>query len=771
MNHRTFCRFTAIALIAVASILTVNLGCGPLRPVGKFYDNFTAHYNTYYNVKKKFAAAEKVTRQNLLLQTGTATAPAVPTALYQAVIESGASLLEYYPNCRWIDDTLILMGIAYYRLSELGRAERKFSELITIFPTSEHAASAIVWRARTIAQQGRLDEAETGLSEALPDLKGKEEIAEAHRVLATIFTQKKQWKSASEHYELAAADIGNRNVRCDVWFALGEALIAQADYTRAREVFAQVIDRSRIENQIYEASILWSRCAMELGDYAGAEKTLKQIQSDPDFVEKKSSIDVEIAAIAVANGDVDRGIGIYQGFIDSSPNSEKKGQAYYRLGEIYREMRIDLAMARAKFDSVASSGAARSLIDSAKIASDGLSKGLGAFTRLATLKDSLTAVEAAIDSIQGIDWSIFQSDSTPVDSMLLVNDSLLNKASLQVDTVTQAPAESSVPVKDSLLNVSDSLSNEVSAAKDSIVQRPVTPATLLADSILKALQGSNTAKKDIDSILTDSTFTIPTPSETDTNSTEEKQALQKEAKLDSTRMALKQAIMSTYLRIAEFFEENLQESDSSMKYLELATEETVQNDDFWKACLQLADRLERKESPDQNRIRSLYEKALEVETMPIAVRNSIRGKLGYETQSESVPLQEASLLDAEAAFLADSVSTDSIVAMYGNVVNMDSTSSSALKALFALEYIYEYRLADFESAKHITQAIINLFPDSSFVTALQLKLTEREGSSIFDLTDEQIAEARAKSHVSLSAAPDSTGWPPPEETLKGRRYR
>ena len=737
MNNRKFSRYAALVVVMTILILIFCVGCGVMKPVGRFYDNFTAQYNTYYNVKKNFGEAEKVTRQNLRTQTDPNSPPTVPISLYQNVIASGASLLEYYPECRWIDDTLILMGISYYRLSEYGRAERKFSELVTIFPASEHAPSATVWRARSIVKQGRLDEAETGLSGALSHFDRDEDIADAQRVLASIYFQQKLWKSATEYYALAAPKIQNREEQCEAWYNMGEAYIALEDYANGRDVLSRVIDRSKMRMQAYNASILWSRCALKLGDAGGAERILEKLKSEPAFASKKSAIDVEIAAIAIATGQVDRGIELYQEFINTSPSSEEKGLAYYRLGEVYRDVRADLAMSRAKFDSVNSSGASRSLIDSARVATDNLSKGLVAIARLGALRDSLSAADAALDSLKAIDWSVVQSEDSAPDS-----------GNAKVDTLLHVDA----------------------AVADTASHRPITPATLLADSLLKALQASAIAQAS-DSIAPDSSLQVERVAEPETVVSAEMRALAAIARLDSSREVLRESIMSTYLRIAEFFEENLHEPDSSLKYLTLAAAELFSHDDFWKACLQLAARLEKSEPTDSIEVRRLYERALAVETMPLSVQNVIRNRLGYEIQGEEIAMQDRMLADAEAAFLTESVSIDSVLAMYGDVVKADSTSTAALKALFGLEYIYEFRLNDFESAKHVTQTIINLFPDSSFVTSLQVKVAEPNSSSIFDLTDEQIAEARAKSHVVLSVQPDSTGWPPPEESLKGRRFR
>ena len=132
-----------------------------------------AYYNTFYNIKRNFKVAEKQSaRAQVSQQPGQPTQPArpgqpspgnVPIQQYQTILQSCAKLLEYYPKSRWIDDALMIMGVSYYRTEEYARAERKFTELLTIFPNSKHVEMSIAWRARALLAQDKYDEAEAVL--------------------------------------------------------------------------------------------------------------------------------------------------------------------------------------------------------------------------------------------------------------------------------------------------------------------------------------------------------------------------------------------------------------------------------------------------------------------------------------------------------------------------------------------------------------------------------------------------------------------------------
>ncbi|MDD5087853.1 MAG: tetratricopeptide repeat protein, partial [bacterium] len=134
-----------------------------------------AYFNTYYNAKRKFSEAENDNRSRPTpAQTQTPvqpqTTPSPPAGAgvqrdvrspekYRKVIETCSKLLEFYPKSRWVDDALYLMGVSYYRLGELDRADRKFTELVTIFPKSVHVPEAILFHARSLGEQGKRSEA------------------------------------------------------------------------------------------------------------------------------------------------------------------------------------------------------------------------------------------------------------------------------------------------------------------------------------------------------------------------------------------------------------------------------------------------------------------------------------------------------------------------------------------------------------------------------------------------------------------------------------
>ena len=70
-----------------------------------------AYFNTFYNAKKQFGDAEKAYLANppdLEISSG-------QRDLYEQAIKKASKILVFYPNSKYVDDALFLMGKAYFR--------------------------------------------------------------------------------------------------------------------------------------------------------------------------------------------------------------------------------------------------------------------------------------------------------------------------------------------------------------------------------------------------------------------------------------------------------------------------------------------------------------------------------------------------------------------------------------------------------------------------------------------------------------------------------
>jgi tetratricopeptide (TPR) repeat protein len=721
-------RFPLVVLCAIL-FLAVAVGGG------------CAYYNTFYNAKQKFAEAERESERNRQqavtssAQGAGAQAPRpVPVDRYRKVIEICSKLLEMYPKSKWVDDALLLMGVSYYRMNDLPRAERKFTELMTLFPNSPHVPAAVVWKARTLAEMKEAEAAVAFLNESMPKIKAGPQRAQALYQLARLYLEMEQWPQAVEQYQACLRERQPRDQRMVTLYEAGLAEFHVGDYAAARSAFSEVARVSRDLNQAYEAFVYWSRCEAELGNTGDAETILLRARSAERFVDFAERTDMELGELALRAGRIDDAVAMYEGFIASSGSGEFKGLAFYRLAGIYREQRVNLPLSKALLDSAIHCGAAKDIADSARSALDQISKGLLALNRISELREQIRALESSGAQSRPAEQSVHKPEGPPEES-----HDLLPSDSLRI----QPPDSGASPVS-------------VPSGAPSDSGRRLSPAELASDSILKALRQQAEERKSADTSAPES----PQPSPAGENA--ERTGLS----------SLHHELQAAYFHIAEFYEFDLADHDSALYYYRLAAADPINKQVFWKANLFLADRLRGPGDSLTAEAEQHYRAVLGADSVPVPAQNRARAALHLPLIEVPPPPQLEALRAVEIAQHSDSLSPDSVLRLYSNVVALDSTTPEARIAWFAKAHIFEDVLQQPDSARVIYSQLLKTSKDSSVVTMLRTKLAPPDSASPFFESDEALFGQKGEAvETLLRPTEEEKGWPPPEESLRGRRFR
>ena len=80
-----------------------------------------AYFNTFYNTKKVFNEAKKERKKRLSEKPSSA-----ELQKYDKTIEKASRILEIYPNSKYVDDALMILGECFYYKGENVKAQRKF---------------------------------------------------------------------------------------------------------------------------------------------------------------------------------------------------------------------------------------------------------------------------------------------------------------------------------------------------------------------------------------------------------------------------------------------------------------------------------------------------------------------------------------------------------------------------------------------------------------------------------------------------------------------
>lgn len=358
MLYRAFCR---ISLIFVLMLLFS--GCG--TALKQRWTNFRSYYNTYFNASQSYERGYKIQKdQNRELnpeQPVRIHPPAVRagSSEFQNSIEKSADLLRRFPDSKWTDDSIFLIGRSYFFQQELFSALEKFSELYLIADDPVLKQQAVYWKGRTFLElksyrQG-VDFINTELQK--DELEWKRGIlAEAQAVLAELYVQLEEYESAIQALEPALGKLMRNDENAFAYFLYGQLLERFNRPAEALQAYKRVPKYNPKYNVIYQARRKEAEIARDQGDFKESLKLFTKMSRDDKNFDIVTDLEYEIARTYLAMGDYNEAERRYYDLLYESIQNVSnltKAKAYNDLGVTFQEGYQDLFTAQAYYDSSA----------------------------------------------------------------------------------------------------------------------------------------------------------------------------------------------------------------------------------------------------------------------------------------------------------------------------------------------------------------------------------------------------------------------------------
>lgn len=231
--------------------------------------------------------------------------------------------------------------------------------------------------------------------------------------------------------------------------------------------------------------------------------------------------------------------------------------------------------------------------------------------------------------------------------------------------------------------------------------------------------------------------------------------------------AAKANLQVALFHVGEFYWYDLKDPDSAFYFFERAAQDTFDRETRWRAYLVLAE-LAKQRGADEQVIRQYYQAALATKGIPLEAENRAREALGLPLKSAPQDTLREKYLNVEEGILDTTASPDSLLATLDSLMMGHPLSPYYPKLLFAKAHIYEHRLRNLDSTKAVYRRLISLYPDSAF----SLILTERLDTTRLAARAEEGLSPGSPAGEGEGLEPgEEDGWPPPEESLLGRRGR
>lgn len=365
----------------------------------KLVQNTLARYNFYFNAKKKLRTiTHNVSRQgqdnyNYLL-------PFYPYSLQNlglsagdldTVIEKASINIQIHdPRSKWIDDSYLLIGQAYFYQGEWDKASRTFQFINTTYAPkkkSDYKAvvgstqndqisiasrekrkppfgyfkhtyarnDAFVWRAKTLLEEKEYDEARSIMNILEQDpFFPKRLQGDMAEVRAYAFYKRERFAEVIPHLEIAIKHKRNRDERARMSYILGQLYTNYSHPDSAVAMFRKVIKDKPDPMMEFQARIQIAKLSatMEGGSLDESLARLKRMARKEKYLEFRDAIYYTMANLVLPKDPELAMEYLRQSLKAESSNTMQKALTFKAIADIYYEQR-QYRLARNFYDSTA----------------------------------------------------------------------------------------------------------------------------------------------------------------------------------------------------------------------------------------------------------------------------------------------------------------------------------------------------------------------------------------------------------------------------------
>jgi predicted negative regulator of RcsB-dependent stress response len=286
-----------------------------------------AKYNTYYNARKSFDAAERVREDAIRKNQDPPKPVGAQKTDYENAIAKAQKVLDDYPGHSLSDDALFVRAKSYYRLESYRMSIRQFDLLFTNFPATEYLEESLYLQALNYLLIGALDRSQDYLGQlerAFPDSRYQAEVS---RVSGDNAYTMENWEAAATAYRqyLDLGDDAGDKER--VALKLAECLWEQAAFSAADSTLAEMLAKVGPGDLKFRAELLRGRVLVRAGKLEQAGAILEGLDQPAAFYKAEGELTLVRAELLTASGNVDDAATLLQGMPTEWQTPEVKARA------------------------------------------------------------------------------------------------------------------------------------------------------------------------------------------------------------------------------------------------------------------------------------------------------------------------------------------------------------------------------------------------------------------------------------------------------------
>jgi tetratricopeptide (TPR) repeat protein len=323
----------------------------------RVYHNLTAHYNAYFNGKEALNEGKtelaKKNKDNFskilpVFELGTKSDAQSVYNFMDRAIEKASIIIQRHSifikgveHVKWIDDAFMMIGKSYYYKQEYDLALQTFNYVLNKYKDGNCKYEAIIWKARVMTQQGKIEEAEVLLN----SIEKKIEKNKANRVAeklyplayADVLLKQQKYEEGIDYVKQALHLNKSKHIRTRLDFILAQAYQRSGNAQQANKYYKKVLGMNPIYDMEFATKInLAKNYEVTLGGSGEIKKQLNRMIRDEKNKEYLDQIHYALAEIYLKENDQENAIKqLKKSAQKSVSNNYQKSISYLKLGDLY----------------------------------------------------------------------------------------------------------------------------------------------------------------------------------------------------------------------------------------------------------------------------------------------------------------------------------------------------------------------------------------------------------------------------------------------------
>ena len=253
------------------------------------------------------------------------------------VIQRHSIKVKNREYCKWIDDSYLLIGKAYFYKGEFLEAKKTFDFIKNNFKKTEIADESKLWLARCYINMKDYSSSENILDELQSKRRFPEKLEkDLHLVFADLYLKQDLYSEAADELKLSTNLIKRKSNRARIYYIIGQIYQDANNFVQSKKYFELALKANPDYEMVFNAKMNLAKSLRSKKDLKTMRENLKKMIKDEKNKEYLDQIYFTLAEMDLVEEDTLSAIENYNSSTKYSvQNDIQKSLSFLELGKIY----------------------------------------------------------------------------------------------------------------------------------------------------------------------------------------------------------------------------------------------------------------------------------------------------------------------------------------------------------------------------------------------------------------------------------------------------